>query len=544
MSAHAFYTKDAIQAKFSILTPLERAIMRLTPKEQWYHLSRSDLGMDTTFMELIHANRLTTGDTELTRAIHLDEPEKALQRFLDIIGYEDDFVEVDRDECKTHTYLLISVCFANKSTECLRTFLKHPFIRDFLKEMLITPEYYNVRGKTNIFGYVDPTHRTFDVAFIEDPLIMETIRSNPDNERYLFEDLVYACIRGRHYDGIEILRNLNDKLTDSSLACVTELPHGTPAQRFINLCLKGYDYQQFIKRINQMEIINESIDVPCLLNPLIDAIKSDVVMELLMNNALRYDLRDEVLALLLNAHRGDAIGKVIQQINGWGEPFKFIPSQIKYFVKSERETLLTAVQNDDVNGLLSVFINDGDITEPRVEHAFLFALIYNADKCIRTMTTHPEMRDIVSRLKRCGKDIIPQRIMWLFYGAVDYINESCFAPYETNRFSFLLPASAYSSLISQLYVLNDTIKDIPDDHFNKFRYMVTLGSIIHLNMDLYEWAISELYNGLEEEFLSEMYLRTQLLRDEDQTIRYNLNRMIEAFMLYRKCIEFSIENEL
>lgn len=544
MSAHALHSKDAIQAKFSMLTPLERAIMRLTPKEQWYYLSRSDLGMNATFMELIHANRLTTGDMELTRAIRLDEPEKALQRFLDIVGYEDDFVEVSRDECKTHTYLLISVCFANKSTECLRTFLKHPFIRDFLKEMLVTPEYYTVRGKTNIFGYVDPTHRTFDVAFIEDPLIMETIRSNPDNERYLFDDLVYACIRGRHYDGIEILRNLNDKLTDSSLARVTELPRGTPAQRFINLCLEGYNYQLFIKHINQMEIINESVDVPCLLNPLINALKGDVVMELLIHNALRYNLRDEVLALLLNAHRGDAIDKIIQQINGWEEPFKIAPSQITSFVKSERETLLTAVQNDDVNGLLSLFINDADMTETRIEQAFFFALIYNADKCVRTMTLHPEMRDIIENLKIGGKNLIPQRIMWLFYGAVDYLNDSCFAPYESNGFSLLLPASAYSSLISQLYVLNDSIKDIPDDRFNKFRYMVTLGSIIHLNMDLYEWSISELYNGLEEEFLSEMYLRTQLLHDEDQSTRHSLIRIIEAFMLYRKCIEFAIENEL
>lgn len=544
MSAHALYSKDAIQAKFPMLTPLERAIMRLTPKEQWHYLSRSDLGMDETFMELINTNRLTTGDTELTRAIRLDEPEKALQRFLDILGYKDGAIEISRNWCKTHTYILINMCFANKSTECLKTILKHPFIRDCLKEMLVTPEYYNVRGQTNIFGYVDPTHSSFDVAFIEYPLIMETIRSNPDNERHLFDELVYACIRGRHYDGIEILRNLNDKLTDSSLARVTELPYGKPVQRFAKLCLEGYNYQQFIKRINEMEITNESVYIPYLLNPLIDVFRNEPIMELLMNNALRYNLRDEILALLLNAHRGDAIGKVIQQINGWGEPFKFISSQIKYFVKSERETLLTAVQNDDVKGLLSVFINDVDITEPRVEQAFFFALIYNADKCVRTMTLHPEMRDIVLRLKRCGKDIIPKKIMWLFYGAVDYINDSCFAPYESNRFSFLLPTSAYSSLVSQMYVLNDTIKGIPDNHFNDFRYMVTLGSIIHLNMDLYEWSISELYNGLEEEFLSEMYLRTQLLRDEDQTIRHNLNRMIEAFMLYRKCIEFAVENEI
>jgi hypothetical protein len=544
MSAHEFYAKDAIQAKFPMLTPLEHAIMRQTPKEQWHYLSRSDLGMDETFMELINANRLTTGDTELTRAIRLDKSEKALQRFIEIVGYKDGSVELSRNWCKTHTYILINICFANKSTECLKIFLKHPFIRDCLKEMLVTPEYYDVRGQTNIFGYVDPTHRSFDVAFIEDPLILETIRSNPDNERHLFDELVYACIRGRHYDGIEILRNLNDKLTNSSLARVTELPCGKPVQKFAELCLEGYNYQKFIKRINEMEITNESVDVPYLLNPLIDIFRNEPIMELLIHNALRYNLRDEVLALLLNAHRGDAIGKIIQQINGWGEPFKFIPSQIKGFVKSEREALLTAVQNDDINGLLSVFIHDSDVTETRIEQAFLFALIYNADKCVRTMSSHPEMRDIISRIKTHGKDIIPERMAWLFYGALDYLYDSCFESYESNDFSFLIPASAYSSLMSQLYVLNSTIKDIPDDRFNDFRYMVTLGSIIHLNMDIYEWSISELYDGSEEEFLSDMYLRTQLLRDEYRSTRHTLIRVIEAFMLYRKCIEFAVENEL
>jgi hypothetical protein len=160
------------------------------------------------------------------------------------------------------------------------------------------------------------------------------------------------------------------------------------------------------------------------------------------------------------------------------------------------------------------------------------------------MSSHPEMRDIITRLKTRGKDIIPQKMSWLFYGALDYLHDSCFETYESNDFSFLLPASAYSSLMSQLYVLNDTIKDIPDNRFNDFRYMVTLGSIIHLNMDLYEWAISELYNDSEEEFISDMYLRTKLLRDEYQPPKHIIIHVIEAFMLYRKCIEFAVENEL
>ncbi len=544
MSAQSYANKDTSSAIFPMLTPIEHAIMRQTPTDYYRFFRYGDLGENEKFMTLINERLLTTGDSEFTNAIRDDDAETALARFLHNIGYHDGSFALTGAWLPIHVYITINLCFASKATDCLKAIIKHPWIRGILKEMLLTNQcYYVAFSQRNMFGCVDPTHPTFTAAFIDDPLIMETIRSIPDAEQHLFNTLVLSCIGGRHYEGIDVLRRLNSTLTDSALSHVIEFPRGKPYQRFVKLCLEGYHYTQFKNRVDRRQITTEPVTVPDELKQLIELLQDEPETVLFVKNAVKLDLLSESLSLLLNARRSDSISKAIRKLTGQSEPYKYMGAQLSSFTETERSTLLTATQNDSVNGLLSLFVCSADMTKTRIEQAFLFALINDAERCARSMEMHLDMHPIVESLKLNGGIIDTAQAARPFYGSLDGLSDDYLEPYECTRFTFLLPACAYSTMISQLYKLDCTIKDIPDANYNDFRYTIALGAIIHLNLDLYHWAIDELYDNEEEEFLSDMYIRTQLLRDSYVTSEHPLIRMIEAFLLYRKCLESVVESD-
>ena len=65
---------------------------------------------------------------------------------------------------------------------------------------------------------------------------------------------------------------------------------------------------------------------------------------------------------------------------------------------------------------------------------------------------------------------------------------------------------------------------------------------MHLNEDMYAWSIDELYGANEEEFIAEMYLRNQYLRDEYHSGNHVMIDIFTAFKLYQTCQEVVSES--
>lgn len=540
MSAHN--TVSAIQERFPMLTPLEHAIMHHTPERFWRFFRYSDHGMDKQFMKKINENRLTTGDTELTKYIRKDDHTSAVQRFYNILGVNENTpIETVPNWCSLHVYILINICFANKASKCLEAFLKHPFIRGILKQLLTDRKYYTVCSGSNILGYIDPTHTIFDIAFINDPLIMDTIRANPNNEQRLFDSFVFATIRGRHYDGIAKLLQINRTLTERALSHITELPRCKPEQRFIELCLRGYNYYLLKRRIEEQRILTETSIVLDKLSPLMKSADIDPYTKLFIENAVRYELIDSSLAIMFNGHKGDEIGGLISKITGWTEKYESSILDVKYFSKSEREVLITATRNDDINELLSLFTCITEYNDNRIREAFIISLLHNASKCIRCMEIHPDMGDIIKSLKINGQSPSIKRDSQLIYGALNHISDMPIEIEEMEPFGFILPACSDSSIIAQMYTIRNLISDIPSNCFNDFRYALALGAMLYFNIDLYDWVITELYSESEEDFLSEICIRIP------STTKLNggpIIRAVEAFQLYKKCLEIDLLDDL
>ena len=538
----AYRAVSAIQARFPMLTPIEHAIMEHTPTRFWSYFRYSDRMMDKQFMKNIDENRLTTGDTELTKYIRKDDHISAVQRFFNVVGIDENSpIDTLPGWTLLHVYILINICFANKATKCLEAFLKHPFIREALKRLLTERRYYTIRSGYNMLGYIDPSHPIFDVAFIDDPLIMEIICTNPDNERYLFDTFVYATIRGRHYEGIDKLVQLNQELTEQSLSRITELPRGKPEQRFMELCLRGYNYYLLKKRIEKREIFTEISAVPYKLLPLMESVDVDPCIKIFIENAARYGLIDSSLAIMFNGHKDDEIGGLIGKITGWNEKYESSMLEVISFSETEREVLIMAVKNDDIDKLLSLFIHSMDYTDDRIREAFILSILHKAVKCIRGMEIHPDMSETVKSLKVNGHSPSVENNPQPTYGALTYISDAPIEIEENGLFSFILPACSDSSIIAQMYTIQNLIVLIPSDYFNEFRYTLALGSMLYFNIDLYDWVITELYGESEEDFLSELCIR---IPSNTDTNRNPLIGAVEAFQLYKKCLEIDLPDNL
>ena len=536
------YIQEHIEERFPELTPLERAILRATPKQLWQYLRYSDLGSNETFLRKLSLDPLTTGDRELTDLIRDDKADEAMDRFFYLISYKDGKAELSSGWCRIHIYIVINLCFTDKSRETLNAFIKHPFVRELLVDMLSETVYYNVSRGQNMFLHVDVTHPMFDDVFFKDTLILDTIKRNPEHEQILYDSLVMATIRGRYYDGIDKLLQMNATLTRSSLSHLIDICRYRPERNFVKLCLDGYSFYHYQRSMK--EITDKTSGLPDKLKPLTETGCFTEEERLFLENAIDGGLQREALSLLLNMHRDDPVGKIIQQTMRWINPFNGIHPMIeKVFSKQDQLILSSAIDDDDSAIFMQLFTCKEDTTNNRISAALLAAIRRKATNCIRSLEINPDTSIALRAIMVSSSELDPEDTNDL-YGAVNYIYNEYLERFESLKYPHAAYAAADNSMIADLYIHTGFINNIPSESFNDFRYALTVGSVVHLNADVYDWVIEHFYDGDADNFIADMFIRTQGLKDNYSPVIHSFCRVFKAFMLYRKSIDYIAKRDL
>lgn len=537
-----FQQFNEVNKHLAKLTPFERAMFRNIPREQYHYFRYSDLVANEDFMNYIDERMLTSGSHELDRAIEQDDAEEVSRTFLpEYIQYEGESTNVNNTS-KLYTYLVLNRAFAYKSYKTVRALLKHEFVRRNLTRMLSTKGFLDVRGMERLFKFVDTSSRLFRELFIEDSFIMDCIKVNPDNIPFLYESLVLSTIEGRHYEGIEVLRSMDNELIDRIMRNVDSFPRGKPEQRFIKVCLHGYCLWKFNKSINVMTVTEEPIDWSKVSPGLTNTLKTpmDTVIRLYLENAYRNSLLDEAFVLLANVHY-EPIDNQIREHMHWQKPFKRDGILLgKYFSRDDITVIRSSIENDNPSELMAL-INEYT-TEQQAFTMLSMALKNKAYKCLNALLIQP---DISPKIKRVSITPIPiyYTDFSCFYGAVAELGDEYMEPLEDIKLIGLMYAASDNALFAKLYTLDDHIKSISMDYFNDFRYAMVVGSIVHMNVDAYNWLIEELYED-EEEFLSDFYLRYHLITDEYHFGEHRMMKVFKAFKLYQKVQDYTIEHDL
>ena len=393
-----------------------------------------------------------------------------------------------------------------------------------------------------MFLYVDVTHPMFDDVFIKDTLIMDKIKQNPEHEQILYDSLVMATIRGRHYDGIDKLLQMNETLTRISLSHLVDMCKQKPEKRFVKLCLDGYSLYHYQRSMK--EITDKTSGLPDELKPLTETDCFTEEERLFLENAIDGGLQRESLSLLLNKHRDDPVGKIIQQMMQWTEPFNETCSMIeKVFSKQDQRILSSAINNDNSVTFMQLFTCPDDTTESRISAALLAAIRRNAINCIRSLEINPDTSTILRTIK-ISANALDQEDTIDLYGAIDYVHDEYLEPFESLRFPYAAYATADGSMVADLYTHDGIINDISSETFNDFRYSLMIGSIVHLNADVYDWTAEHFYDGNADNFIADMFIRMQRMKDEYSPVLHSFCRVVKAFILYRKCIDYIAERDL
>lgn len=523
------------------LTPFERAIFKTLPPSELRYFRNSDLISDTDFMEFIGERILTTGLREIDRAIQLDNADESLELFLQMyIQYTGPAMPVATIH-GLYVSIMVNYALAHKADNTVRALINHEFIRRCLTKMLSTKAYISPKSMEKIFKHIDTSSRLFKELFIEDSFIMDCIKVVPSNVPLLIESLVISTIESRHYDGIEVLRSIDPDTVNHTLAHITDSIRAKPEQRFIKICLCGYRLYCFMKRIDRMTVDLDIENRVSQIYPLNKYVDDET--RIYLENAYTYGIMDEALALLVN--KGDfakPIRETICDYMQWKIPFRAcdMMTDISRLLSTTTEELIAIIENDNPRDLLDA-ISDNTSDETIF---IVLSIILNckANKCLNSLMIHPEIGPIVSRLMTH-----PINMCYSghnrFYGAIAELGDDYMEPLEEFKLLGLMSATAETSLFARLFTINDQIKTIPMYQFDDFRYAMVIGSIVHMNLDAYNWLIDELY-GNEDEFISDFYLRQSRLCDEFCYGEHRMIKVFNAFKLYQKTLDTIFERDL
>lgn len=538
-----FQAFNEYNKRLAKLTPLERAMFRNIPHKQHYYFRRSDLRSNKEFMEYIGEDMLTTGNDELNQAIERDDPNETLSIYLyELLGYDSTNQAANKITVisKLYLYLIINYALVYKAYNVLRAFLAHEFIRNQLRLMLSTIEYFNVNDTYHIFGHIDTSSEFFKELFINDSFIMDCIKVDPSNVPALFDSLVLSTIESRHYEGIEVLKSMDTDLTIASLSNITKLVRGRPEQAFIRVCMDGY-HLWHLKRLIELLPVHTNIEVSY---PISDIMKTEMDIEtrIFIESAYKNNLTEEALALLVNRyHKSSPIAERICKYMDWQLPFKV--SGIKtstYFSEDTTRQLLSAIETDNASALLDTI--DGYMRKEPLLAVLSMVLCNKAVKCLTALMIHEEAGPIVKTITTT-RSFVTYTDHRVFYGAIVELVEDDLERLDELPALGLTYAVSDTALFAKLYTSNDQLKSISMHYFNDFRYTMTVGAIIHMNIDAYTWLIDELY-GDEDEFISDFYLRSHKICDEYFMGEPTIIQVFKAFKLYQKVQDYVAEQEL
>ena len=529
------------------LTPFERAMFRHIPYNQRHYFHKSDLRVNADFMDYIGVRELTTSNRRLDQAIHQNDADRALSIYLfDILSYDPTNQAANKVTFTSMLwlYLTINYAFVYKAYDVIRAFLAHEFTRNQLRSMLSTKQYLSINGMQCIFRHMDTSSEFFKEFFINDSFIMDCVNTDPSNVPVLFDSLVLSTIEARRYEGIEVLKSMDADLTIASLSHITDLVHGKPEQAFVQVCMVGYRLWKLKRSIDQLSLTTDVEGKVSALYPLSETMKPEMDIEtrIFMESAYNNNLIDAALALLVNKHHDSSpIAERICEYMDWQLPFKLSGIQtFVYFSEDTKQQLLSAIESDNAVALLDII--DECVEEEPIYAVLSMVLRNKAHKCLTALMVHSEIGPIIKDIATT-RTYVQYSDQNTFYGAIAEVIEDDLDRLDVLPALGLTYAVSDTTLFAKLYTISDRLKSIPMHYFNDFRYTMTVGAMIHMNIDAYNWFIDELY-GDEDEFVSDFYLRSHNACDEYYVGEPTIISIFKAFKLYQKVQDYVVEHDL
>ena len=205
----------------------------------------------------------------------------------------------------------------------------------------------------------------------------------------------------------------------------------------------------------------------------------------------------------------------------------------------ERKELIKRALIEDDPEMLTTCLNEFDrliSNNTMTKYVLALALYSNAIRCVEILMIHPLTHEAVDtalyRMRYCSYD---NNMLSKSFDFLRELNKECLMP--DNMFDALYDVIPYYAAkngrcFSTLYDQGKALKNIPERDYHKFRYTAAIGAFMHLNIDMYRWVIDLLYNFNEMEFITELYARTSVMRDEYDSSDHAIIEAYKAYHLY------------
>ncbi len=536
------YPVDRIDADFHMLTPIDRAIIRNTP-ETSHHFIKFGHEDNQEVLNLLEERKRVCSIPDIEEYIRNDDV-NALPLILLAIGYSGPETPTETANMPWLHFASVSVfCMMYDAIKLFSELFNHEYYRRVMIDAIKKGGMISIRASIQMFSDICIPSEIFTLIFSPDSWMLDAIMQTETGLKDAYESIMHGALRRRDYVTINGLYEYEPK----NAFMIDEFEkrvRGKPEKRFIRCSRIMSKYPRYLQQIRGMKVTKDLLNQ----EPPVIMIFSKL-HTMLLTVAKTYNLYDEVCGMLCNLY-GDSIdGDILDSLECDERIFPQTSSQYCIeqlsvcLCEDDRKTLRQAIYEDSPRLLLDSLID----TEERyikyiIEEIFPLLLFRKADFCLRCLLTNPRTEKIIKEISINGFSM--QHPLTSYYGSgIIGVNKETFCDFENSKYIFLLLLAGDIPCLTTVYDNRRRMAEISRENFNEFRYMLALGAVTQLNNDVYCWTIDELYGGSEEDFVAEMYLRSQLRRDEYNTSDHTMLGIFRAFKLFQLCDEYMMENE-
>lgn len=536
------YPIDQIDAKFHMLSPIDRAIIRNT-HELSHRCIKFGYEDNQEVLDLLEERSRVCSIPDIEEYIRNDDVD-ALPLILRAIGYNGPETPIDTSNMPWIHFAITSMfCMKYNAIKLFTELFNHEYYRRVMIDAIKKCRVISMRADVQLFTDLCIPSEIFTLIFSPESWMLDAIKQTKTGLKGVYESIIYGALRRRDYTTIDGLCEYEPK-NIFMLDEIEKIVRGKPGQGFIRCSRIMSKYPRYLQNIQDMKVTKELLKQE---QPVVTIFSK--LHTMLLTVAKTYNLYDEVCGILCNLY-GDSIDGGILESLGCDE--RIFPQTLSQYCieqlsvclcKKDRETLRQAIYEDNPRLLLDSLID----TEERhlkyiIEEIFPLLLFRKADFCLRCLLTNPETDKIIKNIAVNGFSM--QHPLTDYYGSgIIGVNAETFCDFENSKYIFLLLLAGDIPCFTTIYDNRQRITDISQENFNEFRYMLALGAVTQLNNDVYSWTIDELYEGNEENFIAEFYLRSQLQRDKYDTSEHTMLGIFRAFKLFQLCDEYMMENE-
>lgn len=524
------YPKDTIDATFHMLSPMDRAIMRNTP-ETSHMFIKYGIEYDKALFDLLSEKKRVCSVPKIEELIQKDDTQAItlLMNAIDYVGSDSAIIPW------LHFTSVTNFCMKYDAIDIFTELFNFPYYRMIMKDTIEIRKIAAIRGHFYLFSELKVPSKIFSLIFGPDSWILDTIKQQKNGLTDAYESILHQALLRRDYDTITGLCEY-DPDAAKLIEKIEEKPRGKPEKRFLKCSRILYKCSEFLHGVRNISLTKDLLDK----TPLMD-VPFSIAHSTLLSISQSYDLHDEVCALMCTIYGEDIDGELYEKLdcNSSIFPHKseniFISTISVCFNSKDISALRKAIKEDEPSVLLDLITT---VEEERIryviEEIFPLILFDKSDFCLRALLNNEHTEKHIKDIATDG--------FYVQHSAVDYygwgingLTKGHHCELENSIFSFLLLLAKDISCFSTLYDHRYRMSSITPGNIDEFRYMLALGSIIHLNTDLYAWVIDELYDGDEESFMINLYLRSQLIRDKYADGEHLMLGVFRAFKLYQQC---------